>query len=800
MNQDPNIFSSPNDGRAQAPSLTNPAMVAGESTPMADPFVRKDLSAAATPAAAEYFDLAEQILGAVSRGDGRAQAPVEIEPEANSGKRPQDLPDWPAGDRFIEHQPPSLPQVGQTCRSATRHQYTTEAGEKLAQTRVNLCQRFLELTERDGLSKNQAAFELGKSPSYFSGPDSMLARYQRDGLAGLQPVQSATVTVGDLTAQLESLPWFYPAARFFYLLSNHRKDGGSVPEAIRRVISLPNVPTGWTKSMVTRFLKVINQASSPSPRCDSESNGERVGARCLPAFPAVLRETILSREMSGGELVPERVAKQIRVNASTIKQFRSPREWSLANQSAPGSQRRYFNRATSQREIMLAGDWFGGDDATPGIAVCVPCNEVITPASEKFKVLLGRFQWLAFHDARTDKLLAWDYVVRPRGSYRAEDILTGMGATVRAHGIPAQGFQFEGGSWNSKLVKQAIELLGCQHWRTYSPHQKAIEAVFNKVWTRLSVQFPHADMGRYRNENESNCKLYEACKKGDKDPRRYFPTLKTVVDVFETEVAGHNGHKIFSADYGQWIPDQLFASAINERPLRPFSVDMGWIFSPFSVERSVRGMTVRCRVPMFEDFSVPFDFGADWLPKYNGQKVRLHFNPRQPKCVAKVVLVATGAVLGNAQLIGETAGHIRYILDWATDDQRAGYLQRQRVAHFVRRETRAIGAHGRVEYSSSEERDGLGSVITLERVGQTCPSASSFPSLDGVIEPGSGDPASARSVQADTPAQRHINERSTRSESPQVDAGAAETVAPLDRSARRAALESLRQETDHLFL
>ena len=80
---------------------------------------------------------------------------------------------------------------------------------------------------------------------------------------------------------------------------------------------------------------------------------------------------------------------------------------------------------------MQPGDWFGGDDATPGVAVCVPCSEIITPCSEKFGVLIGRFHWLAFHDCRTDKIVAWDYVVRPRGSYRAEDILNGMGTEAR---------------------------------------------------------------------------------------------------------------------------------------------------------------------------------------------------------------------------------------------------------------------------------------------------------------------------------------------------------------------------------
>ena len=634
-----------------------------------------------------------------------------------------------------------------------------------AEATAAVCRQYESLMADGAHSLRTAAQEVGRPASFFSGDNSPYARWKRDGLAGLLPTQRASA------ARVMEVPaWFIPAARFFYLLSNRIANSGSMPEAVRRTISLPNLPFGWTRTHKERFLKAIGMTE-------------------LPACPAALREQILARQAAGQPLVTERIAKQIIVNASVVQYFRSPRNWSLANQSAPGSQRRFFNKETCQREIMQPGDWFGGDDATPGIAVCVPCKEVITPVSQKFGVLLGRFQWLAYHDARTDKLLAWDYVVRPRSSYRAEDILNGMGAVVRTHGVPRKGFQFEGGAWNSKLVQQAIKLLGCEHWRTYSPHQKAIESVFNRVWTRLAVQFPHADMGRYRAENEANCKLYEACKQGHQDPRRYFPTLEIVVQVFTEEVATHNMRLIKSTQYGQWVPDALFADAVQAAPLRGFSREMEWIFSPFAAERTVRGMLVSCRVPMFENFSVPFDFGADWMPQYHGKKVRLHFNPRQPKCAAKVVLVDSGEILGDAQLIGETAGHIRYILEWGDDNQRAGYLQRQRVGNFVRRETRGIGAGGRVEYAKSEERDGIAKVSQIEKGKE---------STGGYMDSGSGDPASARATSEPVCEPAAHNNRSNRLQSPQVgqDAGAVSA----DRAARRAELEALAAETDKFFV
>jgi hypothetical protein len=407
------------------------------------------------------------------------------------------------------------------------------------------------------------AFIRERKPGLAPNPDALLKafgrrleRWQADEPFDMREDNGAED--GELVKQIKALDWFIPAARFFYLLTNRTQNTGSTPEAVLTTISLPNLPAGWPESLKRKLLKAVGQKD-------------------IPSCPVELRESILARQREYKSLVPASIAKKIMVNKGIVQFYRSPKEWRLANLSAPGTQRCYSDSTSGRRVPMRPGDWFGGDDATPGIAVCVPCDGVATPSSEKFGVLLGRFQWLAYQDCRTDKILAWDYVIRPRGSYRAEDILNGMGAVVRTHGIPRQGFQFEGGTFNAKLVQQAIKLLGCEHWRTYSPHAKAIESVFNRVWTRLAVQFPHADMGRFRNENEANCKLYEACKRGHKDPRRYFPTLDLVTKVFMEVIATHNAKPINSKQYGRWVPDESFARDVAKQPLREFSSDMDWI-------------------------------------------------------------------------------------------------------------------------------------------------------------------------------------------------------------------------------
>jgi hypothetical protein len=51
-----------------------------------------------------------------------------------------------------------------------------------------MMEELLRLTSPEvGSSLNQAAWSVDKSPSYFSGGNSMLSRYKREGIVGLLP-------------------------------------------------------------------------------------------------------------------------------------------------------------------------------------------------------------------------------------------------------------------------------------------------------------------------------------------------------------------------------------------------------------------------------------------------------------------------------------------------------------------------------------------------------------------------------------------------------------------------------------
>jgi hypothetical protein len=339
------------------------------------------------------------------------------------------------------------------------------------------------------------------------------------------------------------------------------------------------------------------------------------------------------------------------------------------------------------------------------------------PCSDKFGVKVGRFQWLVAVDAARRYVTAWTYVMRPRSSYRAEDTLALMRAHCLQHGIPGQ-WRFEQGVWKSNLVKHAVAGMGSELHTVWSPHQKPyIEGLFNTLWTKLSVQFPDSDVGRFRGETEEANELLVACQRGSRDPRRFFPMLDNALDAFAETIGEKNQTPVDSA-IGRWVP----ADSWQERqfPIRRLDPQSEWLFSPYVREWTVKGFLVGGRVPVFEDLSVPFDFTAPWLGNFDGARVRAHFNPAAPHCEATLVLLQNhgtrkaGEVIGTANQINEIAGYARLVLGWGDDPTNAGRLARQRNASALRREVNAVVPNGR-GYRHSEQRDGVAAITTLER-------------------------------------------------------------------------------------
>lgn len=596
----------------------------------------------------------------------------------------------------------------------------------------------------------------------------MLALYQRAIAEGRSPVTELLPRRRASGAKPSFIvpDWFVPAARFFYLLANRTWNSGSVPEAIRRVICLPNLPAGWDTRTKSRFLKALSTANSDLSQ--------------PPTCPPALRELILARERDGKPLVPERLARQITASQATVRQHRNPTEAGLGMLNAPGSMMWTTDPRTGERSFIRAGDFIEADDGTINFPVCVPWTMGGCPCSDKFGVKVGRFQFLRPVDAGSRFRPGYLYVARPSGSYRREDVLALMRMVCRAIGVP-RAWRFERGTWESKMVTEAVRLLGSQLQTVYSPRQKPfVEGGFNQDWTKLSVHFPRADIGRFMGETEEANDLLTKCKRGGEDPRNHFPLLDTALRAFDQITREENATPVHSANYGSWIPEERLRAHLAENPLRPLDAESEWIFSPFVREWTVKGITVGGRVPLFEEVSVPFDFSAPWLPQFHGKKVRVHFDPTEARCSAEIVLLEDhltwkrGDVIsrlpghGPAMQVNETTGYVRLVMGWGDDPASLGRRLRQQAAAAMRREVRSILPNGRAGAGESELRDGLGQKAVMNHGGNDLPQVAeqNTPTTPGVRGSAHGAPVEPQ---------------------------------PFDRSARLAELDAQEAALSHLF-
>ena len=511
---------------------------------------------------------------------------------------------------------------------------------------------------------------------------------------------------GELTQQILALSWFVPAIEFFYLLTNRTEKSGSIPEAIRRVISLPNLPGGWKEPYKKRLLK-------------------KIGLKIVPTCPDELREEITARLNSGRLPIPEKLRSQI-INKvrSLVSAYRRPHETELNTLQCPGTM--MISRRNGRQEFVRAGDVLEADDGSINFPVCIPWTSpnggliTETPCSAKFGVIVGRFQWLRSIDVATRFRPGWAFVARSRGSYRGADVLTLLNGLTRQHGAWEE-YRFERGVFECDLVKRAVELLGSHLHTVRSPHAKPfIEGGFNQDWTKLSVHFPQCDIGRFRGDTEAASKLVQSCRAGHNDPQKFFPMMADAMRAFEEITQEENQALVKSRNSGQWIPQERWQRETGENPLRCLDESRMFAFAPYAKEWTVKGMLGGGRVPIFENVSVPFDFSAPWLHEFSGAKLRVHFDAMAHKCEATPVLLqawnghSTGEVLRPIQQVNETTGYIRTILGWGDDIATRGLKARQQAGAAMRREVRTVMPGGRAGYSSSELKT-IETAVTIEK-------------------------------------------------------------------------------------
>lgn len=172
---------------------------------------------------------------------------------------------------------------------------------QLSPFQIRLCQAFIALRESSHLTVTAAARALGRSPSTFSGKSSLLSRYVNSMAGEPRPVRGAPAS--DLSKRIEEeLPWFVPAARWFYAHSSPGRDRTRLRQAITSVLEIPRLPQGWSAEVRQRFLKAI-------------------GVSQVPACPEWLKVEVAARRVAGRDPMPHHLARLIKAGFAGRTEF-----------------------------------------------------------------------------------------------------------------------------------------------------------------------------------------------------------------------------------------------------------------------------------------------------------------------------------------------------------------------------------------------------------------------------------------------------------------------------------------------
>lgn len=418
--------------------------------------------------------------------------------------------------------------------------------------------------------------------------------------------------------------------------------------------------------------------------------------------------------------VPDSLRRDLLPSAAAVRQLRGPTDAGLDYLCAPGSLMWIRDSEGGPERPVRVGDVLEADDATVNFAVCVPWELGGDRCSDRWGVRVARFQWLVAIDRASRFIPGWSYVMRPRSSYRKEDILSMFLGVFRQHGVWSR-LCLERGTWESEVVSRMIEGLGVRRMTAWTPHQKAfIEGTFNSLWTKLGTV--PGQVGRSQGEEERAAAIVRSCQEGATDPRLHFPMLSDALAALRSATAERNAQAIHSPNYGSWVPEERWAAQLAEARergrLRPLADETAWLFAPEAREWTVQGGTVGGSVQLMEGCSVRYDFAADWLPQYSGHRVRCHFDPAGAPEATLVLLEnsrdrSAGEVLGVAVQINKVARYARRVLGYG-DDQDLGREMRKAQAAAMRSEVRTILPGGATGLSVSQLRDGDGRGISIE--------------------------------------------------------------------------------------
>lgn len=307
---------------------------------------------------------------------------------------------------------------------------------------------------------------------------------------------------------------------------------------------------------------------------------------------------------------------------------------------------------------LRAGERVSFDDATMNIGIVVPWPCGGDRCSDRFGVRVGRFQLLLATCDGTGMRLAHVFQVREAGSYCGADavsLFNRVNRDVCRIGMAA----FEGHVWQGPRMTAAREAMGTLLLDAKGrPNLKLVENTLNPLWTRLAIELPHAQVGRFRGEEKATTDLYLRCRQGLEDPRPHFPMIEELMGAVDRSLAWLNEDRIESEVYGKWVPRERWESDMAEHPRPAVTLDEVpvWASAPELERRTVLRGRVRVTATGPMGVRVPFYFTGPELWALNGKVVRVAFDPLQVEEGATILDARRPVVLGRAECVSAGAG------------------------------------------------------------------------------------------------------------------------------------------------
>ena len=382
--------------------------------------------------------------------------------------------------------------------------------------------------------------------------------------------------------------------------------------------------------------------------------------------------------------------------------------------------------ALGERRVITPGDLFERDDMSNNFLCWVPWPWGGDPCSDKYGVRVARGQNLLQCDVASLYFPSFNFLVRMRDSYRADDIWQWVGQTYRDVGMPRIGERWERGTWQSRKLRgdseavieaghtdEALRLggmgaLGLRVIVSQSPTTKIIENRFNFFQTICSTI--KGQIGRKRGEMEEMNKIWTACRNGHRDPREYFLSFEEVCDQVEQKLHYVNSEPVEGNLY-HGVPAAMWKEGIEANPLKP---NRGFLFSRDKTQITASKGHVCVRKSAPDGRRGAWWFHHEELYRYDGMKCAVYYDQYCLEAGATLVIAEgrhAGKVLGGAELVEGcpqfAIGGEDIITDLTGINRKRGFMDA------VRSEYRSLGLGGKRLGRVARSDDGAGRRVEI---------------------------------------------------------------------------------------